>query len=128
MNCPACSAMVAPVETRCPKCGANLQFQLEEQWYLCGMLAYQTNQYIEQFLEKRDNGELPAKFCAEYLDPRQVAQEQQTLRRVMQRCMGECRLLQKMNCRETCEMWHPLVELYKKWHEVANSNGILVQK
>ena len=24
MNCPVCSAMVAPVETQCPKCGANL--------------------------------------------------------------------------------------------------------
>ena len=24
MNCPVCSAAVAPIETQCPKCGANL--------------------------------------------------------------------------------------------------------
>lgn len=95
-----------------------------EQWQLCGAIAYQTDQYIKKALEKSSRGELPAKFCAEYLDPQQVSRDQQMLRRVMQKCMSECRMLQKKNCRETCEMWNPLVELYKKWHEVANLTGI----
>ncbi len=98
--------------------------QEPDQWQLCGAIAYHTGKYIEQAIEKRDRGDLPAKFCAEHLDPQQVSRDQQTLRRVMQKCMGECRMLQKKDCRDTCETWGALVELYRKWYEVANLSGI----
>ena len=42
----------------------------------------------------------------------------------MQKCMGECRMLQKKDCRDTCETWGTLVELYRKWYEIANLSGI----
>ena len=98
--------------------------QQPDQWQLCGAIAYHTNNYITQALEKRDRGELPARFCAEHLDPAQVNADRNTLAQIMRKCMGQCRMVQSKDCRDTCDVWNTLVKLYQKWHEIANLSGI----